>query len=314
MKKKTDRFPKARPYRDRQGKIRWRYREKGFTAELGTEWGSEEFTRRYAAAVNRERPGVGHARTIPGSLNDLVARWYRVVEPTIAPATRKAYHSVIEPLRKKHGDKRVAHLRRRHVEEIKAELAEHPAAANNTLKRLSQLMDYAILLDWRPDNPVKPVKHFPMSGSGFHSWDEGEIAQYLSVHEPGTPAYLAMTLILYAGAARVDVVKLGRGNIRDGRLRYARQKTRKNPTGVEVNIPIHPTLEAALATVPNDAFTFLQTAQGKARTPNGLGTRMRQWCDKAGLPLCSSHGLRKAICRRLGSVEIHRMCRTVATR
>ena len=26
---------------------------------------------------------------------------------------------------------------------------------------------------------------------------------------------------------------------------------------------------------------------------------MRKWCDVAGLPLCSSHGLRKAICRRI---------------
>ncbi|MDO5370565.1 hypothetical protein [Paracoccus sp. (in: a-proteobacteria)] len=26
---------------------------------------------------------------------------------------------------------------------------------------------------------------------------------------------------------------------------------------------------------------------------------MRKWCDKAELPLCSSHGLRKAICRRI---------------
>ena len=29
---------------------------------------------------------------------------------------------------------------------------------------------------------------------------------------------------------------------------------------------------------------------------------MRQWCDAAGLPMCSSHDLRKAICRRLAEV------------
>ncbi|MWP40291.1 tyrosine-type recombinase/integrase [Rhodobacter sphaeroides] len=51
--------------------------------------------------------------------------------------------------------------------------------------------------------------------------------------------------------------------------------------------------------MPNGAFTFLQTGQGKSRTATGLGTAMRKWCDKAGLPLCSSHGLRKAICRRI---------------
>ncbi len=45
--------------------------------------------------------------------------------------------------------------------------------------------------------------------------------------------------------------------------------------------------------------TFLQTAYGKQRSPNGLGTAMRGWCDAAGLQNCSSHGLRKACARRL---------------
>jgi integrase len=299
MSKKLDRFPGARSYRDRHGKVRWRFREKGFTAELGTEWGSEDFRRRYAEAVNRRKPGAGHLRTIPGSLGDLVARWYAVHFPTIDASTRKAYRSVIEPQRVKHGHKRVSHMRRRHVEEIKAELAGTPGAANNTLKRLSQLMDYAMVLEWRTDNPVKGVKHFPMEGGGFHSWDEGEIARFLEVHPLGTAAHLAMTLMLYTGAARVDAVKLGRGNVKDGRLDYRRQKTRKNPKGILVNIPVHPALAEVLELVPAHAFTFLQTAHGKARTASGLGTRMREWCDAAGLPLCSSHGLRKAICRRL---------------
>ena len=43
----------------------------------------------------------------------------------------------------------------------------------------------------------------------------------------------------------------------------------------------------------------VETRQNKARSRKGLGTSMRKWCDKAGLPLCSSHGLRKAICRRI---------------
>jgi integrase len=34
-------------------------------------------------------------------------------------------------------------------------------------------------------------------------------------------------------------------------------------------------------------------------TGTGLGNRMREWFDAAGLPQCSAHGLRKACCRRL---------------
>lgn len=107
-----------------------------------------------------------------------------------------------------------------------------------------------------------------------------------------------MTLMLYTGAAKVDAVKLGRGNIHNGRLTYRRQKT-ENVGGVLIDIPVHQRLQAVIDACPADAFTFLQTRQGKSRSPNGLGNLMREWCDQAGLPECTSHGLRKAIARRL---------------
>ena len=41
-------------------------------------------------------------------------------------------------------------------------------------------------------------------------------------------------------------------------------------------------------------LTYLVTDQRRSFTINGLGNKMREWCDSAGLPQCSSHGLRKA--------------------
>ncbi|WP_294285106.1 hypothetical protein [uncultured Sphingomonas sp.] len=35
----------------------------------------------------------------------------------------------------------------------------------------------------------------------------------------------------------------------------------------------------------------------------GLGNKMREWCDEAGLPQCAAHDLRKAIARRMVAVE-----------
>ncbi|SDL09092.1 tyrosine-type recombinase/integrase [Paracoccus chinensis] len=298
--KRAERFPHAKSYRDRHGKIRWRYRHKGVTAELGTDWGSEEFCRRYAAAVNGPaKDGAGASRTAPGTLDDLAVRFYKLHLPTVGESTAANYRFVIDRLRVKHGHKRVSHMARRHVIAIKAEMADTPQQANKTLKRLSQLMELAKDLEWRTDNPVDGVKLYPTNPGGFHTWDEGEIARFYEVYEIGSVPHLAMTLMLYTGAAKCDAVKLGRGNIRDGRLVYRRNKTRRNPEGIEVNIPIHPYLAETLAHVPPDAFTFLQTKDGLSRSVKGLGTSMRKWCDKAGLPLCSSHGLRKAICRRI---------------
>jgi site-specific recombinase XerD len=45
--------------------------------------------------------------------------------------------------------------------------------------------------------------------------------------------------------------------------------------------------------------TFLVTEYGKPFSEAGFGNWMRQRCDEAGLSDCSSHGLRKAIARRM---------------
>jgi integrase len=192
----------------------------------------------------------------------------------------------------------VAHLERRHVLGLLAEKAGTPAAANNLRKRLAALLDHAVDLGWRTDNPVRTTKAYRIEGNGHHTWDEGEIQRYLQEHVAGTTAHLAMMLMLYTGTARADAVRLGWANLKDGRLLYRRQKTIRT-TGMLISIPLHPDLAAVLDTLPRDRLTFLETRAGKSRSPNGLGNQMRAWCDAAGLPECSSHGLRKACARRL---------------
>ena len=299
--KRRRQFPGATPYTDRHGRRRWRFRKGAFSAELGTDYGSDDFRARYEAAMAGERTRglIGAERTIPGSLSALIASYYASAEfLDLSPSTRRTYRSVLEELRERHGRKPVRLMLRRHVKALMAEKAATPGAANNRLKRLRQVLDHAVELEWRTDNPARGVKLLRTSGEGFHTWDEGEIVRFLDVHGPGTLARRAMVLMLYTGAARVDAVALGWGNVRDGRLRYRRRKTVRSG-GVPIDVPVHPDLAAVLAECPSDAFTFLQTAHGASRTANGLGTRMRQWCDAATLPPCTSHGLRKACATRL---------------
>jgi hypothetical protein len=42
------------------------------------------------------------------------------------------------------------------------------------------------------------------------------------------------------------------------------------------------------------ALVFLLSEHGKPYSRKGFGNKFRQWCDEAGLPQCSAHGLRKA--------------------
>ena len=107
--------------------------------------------------------------------------------------------------------------------------------------------------------------------------------------------------MLYTATAKIDAVKLGPFSLKDTsdgqRIVHRRQKTQRRGA-MTVSIPVHPDLAPVLARRANYG-TFLQTAFGKQRSHKGLGNQMRKWCDAAGLPHCSAHGLRKACARRL---------------
>jgi integrase len=109
----------------------------------------------------------------------------------------------------------------------------------------------------------------------------------------GTRARLALALLLYTGQRRSDVVRLGRQHIRDGRLVFTQEKNKtRNP--VRLEIPILPDLQRIIDAGPIGDLTFLVTEFNGPFTAAGFGNKMRDWCNQAGLPHCSAHGLRKA--------------------
>ena len=294
--------PYVQEFKDRHGRVRLYFRRPGYgRVPLPGPLHSPEFMKAYLVAQSgcptKARPSDSmQAR----SLSALIEAYYRSPGfKGIKASTRKTYRSTLEPLRLAHGHRLVKDMRKAHVMALVAEKAETPTAANNLLKRLRQLMKHAVELEWRADDPTTGVRGYSTDSQGIHTWDEGEIVRFMEVYPEGTPARLAMTLMLHTGAARADAVALGWGNVRDGRISYRRQKTIRQKRDVVIDIPIHPELARELTNCLRANFTFLQIGQGKSRSADGLGSSMRKWCDAAGLPECSSHGLRKAIARRL---------------
>lgn len=301
MKRKGP-YPRASRYRDRHGVPRWRYRKGNFEAQLGKDYGSDEFIRRYDEAETGKRShGAGTNRTRPLSLSALIAQYY--VSPQFLAnkiSTQTVHRNILEKLRVEHGNKRITdeHLKREHIIKILSEKAAFPHAANRLRTQISLLMQLAIDLGWRETNPILTIRKYKTPSGGFHTWEDAEIEQYYNTHEFGTLAHTVLTLLLYTAAARIDAVRLGRGNIKNGRIIYYRAKESERD-GQRISVPILPPLQKVLDALPSDQFTFLQTRQGKSRSENGLGNLMRKWCDDACLPECTAHGLRKAQGRRL---------------
>lgn len=285
-------------YFDQHGKPRVRGRRTGwptyyFKSRIGTPDFWEEYRTWSDGAA--ARPQVGISRTRAGSMSDVIARYYRSAEwAGLGDSTKTTYRGIIERFRTEHGHRLVSEMQREHVKRIIAAKAQTPAAANNLLRMIRLLIRFAMDEGMRRDDPTVGLKGVRNKSEGFHTWTDEEIAQFEAKHAIGTRARLALALMLYTGQRRSDAVTMGRQHVKDGRIRVRQQKT-----GVELNVPIHPALADIIAASTADNMTFLVTSFGKPFTAAGFGGWFRECCDEAGLPQCSSHGLRKAASRRL---------------
>ncbi len=297
----------VRPVPDRHGKIRYRFRRKGWkSAYLPGEPGSAEFHRAYAAIIDggaAEAEGIqSPAKINPRTFDDLVVRYKKTLRWQKKKArTQLVQGRILERFcdrrdkqGRRYGEKPIASVTVTWLENVLGTLWETPAAANVLRKTLALIMDQAIRMDWRTDNPVRLTDSYE-EGEGIHDWTDEEIDQYRAAHPLGTMARLTLELALNTAARRCNVNKIERDHIRNGRIIVDHVKGNN-----ETEVRMMATTKAALDALPAAPIKFLVITQfGKPFTDAGLGNRMRAWCDTAGLPHCSIHGLRKAMSRQL---------------
>jgi integrase len=281
-------------------KARYYFRRPGFQqVPLPGLPGSAEFMEAYQTALAGQtlpRPMIGASRTKAGSIGALIVAYYcSTLFLELAPATQQTYRLILEKFRNEHGDKPVALLTREHIKAMLAQKVATRAAANHWLRLVKALMAFAVEEKWRKDDPTTGIKRIKNKSDGFHTWTEGEIAQFEGRHAIGSKARLALALLLYTAQRRSDIVRMGRQHIRDGVVHVRQQKT-----GAMLAIPLHPALAAIIEATPSDHLILLTTSFGKPFTAPGFGNWFRERCNEAFLPRhCAAHGLRKAACRRL---------------
>lgn len=286
------------PAPDRHGKTRLRFRKGLYSTYLHAPLDTEEFWEEYRAAlagVKAAAQRIGSTRHKPGSLAALALSYYQSPEFIgLRDSTKAVRRGIIDRFVKHAGQDPVRLLERKHVKAIVGGMAATPHAANNLLKALRLLLDFAVDIELIERNPAYGVKGFKASTKGFISWSEAHIAAYEKTHPIGTRARLAMALLLYTGQRRGDVIRMGWQHVRANRIAVQQSKT-----GANLSIKIHKALADALAHTERANLTFLVTEQGAPFTAAGFGNIFREWCDEAGLQGLSAHGLRKAAARRL---------------
>jgi len=291
---------------DRHGNVRYYFRKRGQRKiRLPGRPGDPEFMRAYHEALDaagHTQSVRHHGRPASGTLRALVAaylasRHYR----DLAQSTRnwQRYHlenlceealSADDPrlLGDLPADMPPSAVRR--LRDRKAD-ASGVQSGNHRLKSMKALYRWGTEQGFVQNDPAREVRKIAAKSEGHHTWTPEEVEQFIAHWPLGSTAHLALSLLLYTGARRSDVVILGRQHVKDGWLVF---HPVKNGGRVTVEVPILPELAEAIEAAPTGDLTFLVTAHGKPFSAKGFGVRFRAWCDAADLPHCTAHGLRKA--------------------
>ena len=286
-------------YIDCRGKPRWYLRRAGYKRVPlpGLPW-SPEFMAAYEAAMAGQKIVPGKDRIKPGSVSDLIVLYYQTAAFTrLAAATQTTYRGILERFREDYGDQPVVRLEERHINAILDKKAATPAAANNLRRMLRAILKLAKKRKMIKVNPMTEIEPIRYKVKGFKDWSDAEIKLFSDCYPIGTRERLALELMLCAAPRRSDVIRLGPEHVLTGRLVYRQKKT-----GAEIDIPLLPQLEAAIAALSpqSERRFFLETQFGERFTETGFYNWFTDKARRAGVPKGRSpHGLRKACCRRL---------------
>lgn len=252
--------------------------------------GSDAFLEEYKAAIEGRHPQTKQARKIvDGSFAWLCRTYYGSTDfrNKLGEETQNVRRRILNNVCDKIGDHGFAKVEQRHIKSWMDDRADRPEAANGLLKALSGLYRFAVGRSLIYQNPVVGISQIQTKTDGFHTWTDAEVDQFEARHPIGTKPRLALALLLFNGLRRSDVVGLG-PQLRDGFHRVRQKKT-----GHILMLPILPVLAGIIEATAHGETTYLLTEYGKPFTAKGFGAKFRVWCDQAGLPHCSAHGLRK---------------------
>lgn len=288
---------------DRNGKARHYYRPGGRGPRVtlpGLPW-SNEFMLAYAAAETGAGPmPKGLHRIAPGSIEAAVVRYLDSdAWKAQAQTSRDLRRPIIEHVRREIGAHKLRALRRDHVQGLIAD--KSPSAQSNWMKALRHFTNWALRENLLAADPCAGVQtaRKPQTG-GFMTWTEQHVDTYRASYPLGTQARLAIELMLNLGVRISDARQIGRPHIRDGMLTDYQPQKGRTTNGHLINVPVHADLARAIVAMPVvGRETFLVTTEGNVYTAKYLGQKMREWCNSADLPECTSHGLRKLCLTRL---------------
>jgi integrase len=206
----------------------------------------------------------------------------------------------IERFCRQHGDKQVAELQGHHVRKLMDAFGARTGAANQLRKVLRVMMQHAVAIGLRRDDPTRDVKAASRKSKSHHPWTDQEIAQFESRRPVGTRERLAFALLIHTGQRSGDVRRIGPQHVQGNAIRVVQEKT-----GIELLIPISARLQEAIDCTRVGHLAYITTNAGTIFPPTSCYQWFKRACCDAGLPHCSPHGLRHAASRKMAEAGVN---------
>lgn len=294
--------PYLSSYKDRHGKIRWRFRRGQAGRTLPGQPGEDRFEDAYEDALNgrAKAPVVSHPRqALPRTLR---AAWRLATSAKnlewqkLGPSSKDIYIVRAERLLAMeiapgltYAEVPVADLKRRHVKALLGSMSATPHAAYDALVILRKMIVVGLDEEWIEVDPTHKVKYRPET-TGHRAWTDAERAQFEAFWPLGSLARTAYACVLYGGPRRSDVARFKWTDFTADQFPHTQQKT-----GKHLWLPVLPALREALDAAPRLGAYILTTNRGAPRALGTLTNDFARWTKAAGLKGCTMHGLRKTL-------------------
>jgi integrase len=286
----------TKQYEDRHGKHHYYV---GKIAIKARPFRSPEFRAEYERVVHSPAADpVPRLGAIPGSLRWICQQFMAATfEPDPKTDTQhqrrlRVESTCAEPWKpgdtRTFGDFPANRIEPKHILVLMLRKKNYPHAANQRLEDLKRVFRWAKKNRLMSDNPAADMDKLKVPKTdGFYTWTDADREAYCAKHPPGTPARDAYDLSWWSGQRSSDTRRFNTSWVKDGSLCFTQKKTGKY---LELWIP--PEIQAIMARTTEGLF--LLNARGKPYNHDTFKKRWRVWCGQAGLPNCTSHGIRKA--------------------
>ncbi|WP_419797607.1 MAG: tyrosine-type recombinase/integrase [Terasakiella sp.] len=261
------------------------YRRNGQLQKIKGERHSDEFLANYARIHASFEDIKERCR---GGFDHLCEQYQKSTDfLNLKESTRREYRLDLDRLRQIFGHMDLCEIKRGLIKEMQAEFHNKPGTANNLLRTMKKVLNFAVDMEYIPVSPAERIKR--LKGGEHLPWTEEEITTFLEAETTPVQMRYAVLFALFTGQRVGDIIKMLWSDIKDGRVTVIQQKT-----GVRLRIPLHPKLSEIIPTMSKDNVNILTTSSNQRWGISNFKRVFKKASRDAGIPENKVfHGLRK---------------------